>query len=146
MMKRLSIFFLAAAASFVVTWLAGWSVLHADLHLKKADATALTITPPKVLAPEPFNSAHAANPTTTRILALDRAKHLAFWTSVLKSKKHACDVVVRTMYEGTESGVDNWKIGCRNGHQYSISVNPDTQGSVCSQNTFSRSAEIVLGQ
>jgi hypothetical protein len=148
MMKRLFIFFLATAASFVVTWLAGWSVLHADLHVKKADATALTITPPEVLVPEPFNkTAHAANPTTTRILALDRAKHLAFWASVLRNKKLACDVVVRTIYEGgTESGVDNWKIGCRNGHQYSISVSPDTQGSVCNQNTFSRSAEIVLGQ
>jgi hypothetical protein len=145
MMKRLSIFFLAAAASFVVTWLSGWSVLHADLHLKKADAT--TIVLPNALVPEPFQTTHAANPTTMRILALDRAKHLAFWTSVLRNKKHACDVVVRTIYEGsTESGVDNWKIGCRNGHQYSISVNPDTQGSVCNQNTFSRSAEIAPGQ
>ena len=147
MMKRLSIFFLAAAASFVVTWLVGWSALHADLHVKKADATALTIVPPKVQVPEPFKTAQATNPTTMRILALDRAKHLAFWTSVLRNKKHACDVVVRTIYEGgTESGVDNWKIGCRNGHQYSISVNPDTQGSVCNQNTFSRSAEIAPGQ
>jgi len=142
MMKRLFIFFLAAAASFVVTWPVGWSVLDADLHLKKADATALTIVPPKALVPEPFKTAHAANHTTTRILALDRAKHLAFWTTVLKNKKHACGVVVRTMYEGgTASGVDNWKIGCRDGHQYSISINPDTQGSSCNQNTFSQGAE-----
>ena len=142
MMKRLFIFFLAAAASFVVMWLVVWSVLDADLHLKKADATALTIVPPNALVPEPFKTAHAANHTTTRILALDRAKHLAFWTSVLKNKKHACDVVVRTIYEGgTESGVDNWKIGCRNGHQYSIGITPDTQGSFCSQNTFAQRAE-----
>jgi hypothetical protein len=146
-MKRLSIFFLAVATSFVVTWLVGWSVLHADLHSKKADATALTIVPPKALVPEPFQTTHSANHTTLKILALDRAKHLAFWTSVLKNKKNACDVIVRTIYEGgTESGVDSWKISCRNGHQYSISVNPDTQGSVCNQNTFSRSAEIALGQ
>ena len=104
-MKRLFIFFLAAAASFVVTWPVGWSVLDADLHLKKADATALTIVPPKALVPEPFKTAHAANHTTTRILALDRAKHLAFWTSVLKNRKQACDAVVRTKYQGsTESG------------------------------------------
>jgi hypothetical protein len=142
MMKRLFIFSLAAAASFVVAWLVGWPVLLVDLHLKKADATALTMVPPKALVPEPFKTAHAANHTTMRILALDRAKHLAFWTSVLKNKKHVCDVVVRTMYEGgTESGVDNWKIGCRNGHQYSISINPDTHGSFCNQNTFARSTE-----
>jgi hypothetical protein len=140
MMKRLFIFFLAAAASFVVTWLLSWSVLDADLHLKKADATASTIVPSKAPVPEPFKTAHAANHTTTRILALDPAKHLAFWTSVLKNKKHACDVVVRTMYEGgTESGVDNWRIGCRDGNQYSISINPDAQGSVCNQNTFAQS-------
>ena len=73
---------------------------------------------------------------------MGRGKQLAFWASVLKNKKHACDVVVRTMYEGgTESGVDNWKIGCRDGHQYSISINPDTQGSSCNQNTFSQGAE-----
>jgi len=127
----------------------GWSVLDADLHLKKADATALTIVPPKALVPEPFKTAHAANHTTTRILAMGRGKHLAFWASVLKNKKHACGVVVRTMYEGgTASGVDNWKIGCRDGHQYSISINPDAQGSeaefpvsVCSGNAFARRAE-----
>jgi len=142
MMKRLFIFFLAAAASFVVTWLVGWSVLDAVLRWNKADATALNIVPPKALVPEPFKTTDTANHTTTRILALDRAKHLAFWTSVLKNKKHVCGVVVRTMYEGsTASGVDNWKIGCRDGHQYSISINPDTQGSSCNQNTFSQSAE-----
>ena len=117
-MKRSHIFSLVAAASFVVTWPVVWFVLDVDLHLKKADATALTIVPPKALVPEPFKTAHAANHTTTRILALDRAKHLAFWTSVLKNRKQACGVVVRTMYQGgTESGVDTWSIGCRDGNQ-----------------------------
>ena len=141
-MKRSFIFFLAAAASFVVTWLAVWFVLDADLHLKKADATASTIGPPKALVPEPFKTAHAANQTTTRILALDQAKHLAFWTFVLKDKKQACNAVVRTMYQGgTESGIDNWSIGCQDGNEYSISINPDAQGSVCNRNAFARSAE-----
>ena len=142
MMKRLFIFFLAAAASFVVTWLVVWSVLDADLHLKKADATASTIGPPKALVPEPFKTPHAANHTTARILALDQAKHLAFWAFVLKNKKQACDVVVRTTYQaGTESGVDNWSIGCRDGNEYSVSIDPDAQDSVCTRNAFARSAE-----
>jgi hypothetical protein len=141
MMKRSFIFLLAAAASFVVTWLAVWFVLDADLHLKKATTTS-TIAPSTAANPEPFKTAHAANQTTTRVLGLDRTKHLAFWTSVLKNKKHACDVVVRTTYEGgTESGVDNWRIGCQDGNQYSVSINPDAQGSVCNQNTFARGAE-----
>jgi hypothetical protein len=85
-MKRSFIFFLAAAASFVVTSLVVWFVLDADPLFRKADATTSTAVPSKAVAPEPFKTAHAANQTTTRILALDQAKQLAFWTFVLKGK------------------------------------------------------------
>jgi hypothetical protein len=142
MLKRSLIFSLAAAASFVVISLFVWFVLDADLHLKKANATTLTALSSRAVAPEPFKTAHAANPTTTRLLALDRAQHLAFWTVVLKNKKQVCDVVVRTMYQGgTESGVDNWSIGCQDGSKYSISINPDAQESVCTRNAFAPSTE-----
>jgi hypothetical protein len=142
MMKRLLIFSLAAATSFVVTWLVVWFVLDADPHLKKADATTSTAVSSKAVAPEPFKAAHAANQTTTRILALDQAKHLAFWTFVLKKRKQACNIVVRTMYQGgTESGIDSWSIGCQDGNEYSISINPDAQGSICNRNAFAQSAE-----
>lgn len=143
MLKRPLIVFLAAAASFVVTWPVVWFVLDADLHLNKAYATtSSTAVPSKAVASEPFKTAHAANQTTTRILALDQAKHLAFWTFVLKDKKQACNAVVRTMYQGgTESGIDNWSIRCQDGNEYSISINPDAQGSVCNRNAFARSAE-----
>jgi hypothetical protein len=145
MMKRSPILFLVAAASFAVIWLVPW---FADLPFRKADVTGSTAMPSKA-ASEPFKTAHAANKRTTRILALDQARHLAFWTSVLKNRKKACGVVVRTMYQGgTESGVDTWSIGCRDGNQYSISINPDVQGSeaefpvsVCSGSAFARSAE-----
>ena len=104
-MKRSHIFSLVAAASFVVTWPVVWFVLDVDLHLKKASATTSTAVPSNAVALELFKTAQAANPTTTRLLALDRAKHLAFWTSILKNRKQACDAVVRTRYQGkTESG------------------------------------------
>jgi len=149
MMNRSPIRFLVAAASFVLMWLVPWFVLDADLHFRKADATTSTVVPSKAVAPEPFKTAHAANQMTARILALDQAKHLSFWTSVLKNRKHACGVVVRTVYQGgTESGVDSWSIGCRDGNEYSISINPDAHVSeaefpvsVCSGNAFARSAE-----
>ena len=141
-MKRSFIFFLAAAASFVVTWLVVWFVLDADPLFRKADATTSTAVPSKAVASEPFKMAHAANQTTTRVLALDQAKHLAFWAFVLKNKKQACDVVVRTTYQGgTESGVDNWSIGCRDNNEYSVNIAPDAQDSVCTRNAFARSAE-----
>ena len=141
MLKRSLIFFLAAAASFVVTWPVVWFVLDADLQLKKANATTSTVLS-KAVAPEPFKMAHAANQMTTRLLTLDQEQHLAFWTGVLKNKKQACDVVVRTRYQGgTESGVDNWSIGCRNDNKYSVRINPDAEESVCTRNAFARSAK-----
>jgi hypothetical protein len=148
MTKRLQIIFLVTAASFVVIWLTAWFVLGADLHSTLANATASTAVPSRVLTPEPPKKAYAANQTTTRILALDQARHLAFWTSVLKNKKRACGVVVRTVYQGgTASGSDSWSIDCRDGNQYSISLGPDWQGSeaefpasVCNGNAFTRSA------
>ncbi|MEH2611789.1 hypothetical protein [Bradyrhizobium sp. AZCC 1693] len=141
-MRKRSLNFSAAAAGFVVTSLVVWFVLDADVHLKKADAATSTAVPSNAVAPELFKTPHAANQTTTRILALDRAKHLAFWTFILKNKKQACDVVVRTMYQGsTESGVDNWSISCQNGSVYSVSINPDAQRSFCIGNAFAPSAE-----
>jgi hypothetical protein len=141
MMKRSLVFFLAAAAC-VVAWLVVGFVLDADPNLKTVDATTSTAVPSRALAPEPFKMAHAANQTTTRILALEQAKRHAFWTFVLKSKKQACNVVIRTIYQGgTESGIDSWSIGCQDGNEYSISINPDAQGSVCNRNAFARIAE-----
>jgi hypothetical protein len=149
MTKRLLFLRLVAAASFGVIWLAAWFVLDADRHFEKANAATPTAVPSKVVAPEPFKSAHAANQMTARILALDQAKQLAFWTSVLKNKKQICNGAVRTMYlGGTESGGDSWSIRCRDGNQYSIRINPDAQGaeaefpvSACSGNAFARGDE-----
>ncbi len=140
MLKRSLIVFLAAAGSFVVAWPAVWLVLDADQVSKAAYAT--TAAQSTAAAPEPFKMTHAANQTTARILAMDRAKHLAFWTLVLKNKKLACGVVVRTAYQGgTESGVDNWSIGCRDGNEYSVNIEPSAQDAVCTGNAFARSAE-----
>src|SRR5205085_7988853 len=105
MRKRSPILSLVAVASFAVLWF----VLDADLHFRNAAPTTTTAMPTDVVAPEPFRTAYVANKRTMRILALDQAKHLAFWTSVLKNRKQACGAVVRTKYQGgSESGVDAW--------------------------------------
>jgi hypothetical protein len=141
MLKRLLIFFLAAVASFVVIGPVIWFVLDAELHLKKAAATTSNAMRSRFAAPESFKMAHDANQTTATILALDQAKNPAFWIFVLKNKKQTCDVVVRAVYlGGTDSGVDNWSIGCQDGNEYSIRINPDAQGSVCARNAFARIA------
>ena len=72
---------------------------------------------------------------------MDRAEYLAFWTLILKNRKLS-DAVVRTTYQGgTESGVDNWSIRCRDGYEYSVNIEPNAQDAVCTGNAFARSAE-----
>jgi hypothetical protein len=149
MMKRSLIFSSVAAMSVVIPWLVAWFVLDADARLNQADAATSTALPSKTPAPEPFKPDHAANRTTARILALDNAKQLDFWTFVLKNEKHGCDVVVRTMYQGgTKSGGDSWSIGCQDGNEYLISINPDAQESkpefsvlACNGRAFVKSGE-----
>jgi hypothetical protein len=149
MMKRSLTFSSVAAVSVIIPWLAVWFVPDADAHLNQADAATSTALPSNILAPEPFKPDRAANRTTARILALDKARQLDFWTFVLKNKKHGCDVVVRTMYQGvTKSGVDSWSIGCQDGNEYSISINPDAQDSksefpvlACDERAFVKSGE-----
>lgn len=137
MPKRPRIFLLAVIASFVFIGPIIWFGLDANLHLKNAGAATSASVRSEAVAPEPFQMAHAASETTTRMLRPDQAKHHAFWTSVLKKKKRACDVVVRAIYQGgTDSGIDSWSVSCQNGHTYSISINPNAQDSVCTQNTF----------
>lgn len=117
-------------------------VLDAQLHFRKAAAT--TAMSPEVVGPEPFSTTHAAHKMTMKILALDQAKHLAFWTSVLREQKHARAAVVWTVYQAPPNfGGDAWRIGCRNGNEYLITISPDAQGyeaefavSVCSGIAF----------
>jgi hypothetical protein len=137
MLRLLTFFVISAASLSPVVWLA----MDADLHLKTTDATTSTTVRSEIVAPEHFKTAHLANETTARILALEQAKRLAFWTLVLKSKRQTCDVVVRASYEGgTESGLDYWSVGCHDGNEYSISVEPDAKESVCVGNAFDRSS------
>ena len=130
---RLPVLFVIAVASLSpVAWLS----LPADLSFQTADGTA-----PRSDDPRHFDMARAANQTTAKILALDEARRLAFWTVVLKNRKQACDSVVRASYTGaTGSGLDQWSVACRDGNEYSVSVEPNAKDSVCVGNAFDRSA------
>ncbi|MGY3615319.1 hypothetical protein [Bradyrhizobium sp. USDA 10063] len=130
--KRLPILFIVAAASL---WLVGWFAMDVDLHLKQADATTSTAVRSQIRPPVHFETAHAANQTTMRILALDQAKRLTFWTLVLKGKKQTCNLVVRASYQGgLESGPDYWSVGCQNGNVYTMAVDAGEKDSVCTGN------------
>jgi len=110
-----------------------------ELNFHKADGTAPTVGHSDVSIH--FEVAGVANQTTARILALDEPRRLAFWTLVLKSRKQTCDGVVRASHTGaTGAGLDQWTVVCRDGNEYSISVEPNAKDSVCVGNAFDRSA------
>jgi hypothetical protein len=134
-LKTPVLFVIAVAAVSPVAWLA----VQADLNTQKANDTAPTVSRSGVAGH--FEAGRVPNQTTARILALDEARRLAFWTIVLKNRKQACDVVVRASYTGANgSGLDLWSVGCRDGNQYSLSVEPNAKDSVCVGNAFDRSA------
>jgi hypothetical protein len=133
MPKLLTLSVIAAASLSPVAWF----TLHPDLDFKQTDARTSAAARSEVVLPEHFEMARAANQTTTRILALDQAKRLAFWTRVLRSRKQTCDVVVRASYTGAaESGLDYWSLVCLDGNAYSVSVEPNAQDSFCFGNAF----------
>jgi hypothetical protein len=135
-MLRLPGFLVIAAASLLPL---AWLSVQGDLPLKKAEATASIAVRSEL--PRHFEMASVPNQTTARIVALDRVKRLSFWAFILKSRKQACDVVVGAWYAGVaDSGHDQWSVACRDGNQYSISVERDAKNSVCVGNAFDRSA------
>jgi len=132
---RLPVLFAIAVASLSVAWLS----LQADWNFQKVDDTAPAVGGSE--APRHFDVARAANQTTAKILALDETRRLAFWTLVLKNRRQTCDIVVRASYTGANgSGIDQWAVVCRDGNEYSISVEPNAKDSVCVGNAFDRSA------
>jgi hypothetical protein len=113
--------------------------VQTDLNLQEADGAAMAVT--RSDGPRRFEASRVPNETTARILALDEPRRFAFWTLVLKNRKQACDAVVRASYSGgTPSGLDYWTVRCRDGNQYSISVEPNAKDSVCVGDAFDRSA------
>ena len=134
-MRRPVLFTIAVASLPPIAWLS----VQADLNFKKANGAAPTALQSDVS--KHFDAARVANQTTARILALDEARRLAFWTIVLKSRKQNCDMVVRASYTGaTAAGLDQWTVVCRDGNEYSINVEPNAKDSVCVGNAFDRSA------
>lgn len=135
MLKMPGFFVVAAASLLPLVWLS----MQGDLSSEKAETTASIALQSEL--PRHFEMSSVPNQTTTRIVALDQAKRLSFWAFILKSRKQACDVVVRAWYAGVaDSGHDQWSVACRDGNQYSISVERDAKNSVCVGHAFDRSA------
>ena len=132
---RLPVLFVIAVASILpVAWLS----VQVDLKSQKVDGASPAGTSSDIS--KRFEAARIPNETSARILGLDEARRLAFWSLVLKSRRQSCDAVVRASYAGaTGAGLDQWTVACRDGNHYSISVEPNAKDSVCVGNAFDRS-------
>jgi hypothetical protein len=66
--------------------------------------------------------AAAQNVVGQFLLELDNGERNAAFTLMLRDSERRCDQVVRTMFNGTVLGVDDWEALCKNRNAYSISV------------------------
>jgi hypothetical protein len=57
--------------------------------------------------------ASAQNVHSKRFLGMSESARNELWARFLTVSGEKCDAVVRTMYQGTAVGTDEWSVGCR---------------------------------
>jgi hypothetical protein len=68
------------------------------------------------------NQVSAQNLVSQRLLELDDDERNASFTLILKDSDRRCDQVIRTLFNGTILGVDEWEALCEDRNAYSLSV------------------------
>src|SRR6266540_570759 len=54
----------------------------------------------------------------------------AAFTHLLHGSNERCDWVIRTLFNGTALGLDNWEVLCRDRNSYSLSIPPEVNADV----------------
>ena len=66
--------------------------------------------------------ASAQNQVSQQLSELDENERNAAFTLMLRDSNRKCDQVIRTLFNGTVLGVDEWEALCKDRSSYSISV------------------------
>ena len=66
--------------------------------------------------------ASSQNVVSQQFLELDDDQRNAAFTLMLRDSNRKCNQVIRTLFNGTVLGVDEWEALCRDRNSYSISV------------------------
>ena len=66
--------------------------------------------------------ASAQNQVSQQLSELDEDERNAAFTLMLRDSNRKCDQVIRTLFNGTVLGVDEWEALCKDRSSYSISV------------------------
>src|SRR4030095_3678918 len=74
--------------------------------------------------------APAQNGASQILLALSEDERNAVFTHLLHGSNERCDWVIRTLFNGTALGLDNWEVLCRDRNSYSLSIPPEVNADV----------------
>jgi len=74
--------------------------------------------------------ASAQNDASQGLLALSEDDRNAALTYLLQSSSEKCDRVIRTLFNGSALGLDNWEVLCRDRNSYSLSMSPGVNTNV----------------
>jgi hypothetical protein len=76
------------------------------------------------------SQAPAQNDASQGLLALSEDDRNAALTYLLQGSSEKCDRVIRTLFNGTALGVDNWEVLCRDRNLYSLSIPPGVNTNI----------------
>jgi hypothetical protein len=82
------------------------------------------------LGPLTSLQAIAQNNPSQILLALSEDERNAAFTRVLQGSNEKCDRVLRTLFNGTALGLDNWEVLCRDRNSYSLSIPPEINADI----------------
>jgi hypothetical protein len=76
------------------------------------------------------SQATAQNNASQVLLALSEDERNAAFTRLLHESNEKCDGVLRTLFNGTALGLDNWEVLCRDQNSYSLSIPPELSAHI----------------
>jgi hypothetical protein len=76
------------------------------------------------------SQATAQNKASQILLALSEDERNAAVTRLLRGSNEKCDQVIRTLFNGTELGLDEWEALCHDRNSYSFIVPPDLSAGI----------------
>ena len=76
------------------------------------------------------SQAMTQNNASQMLLALSEDERNAAFTHLLQESNGKCDRVLRTLFNGTALGLDNWEVLCRDRNSYSLSIPPELNADI----------------
>jgi hypothetical protein len=76
------------------------------------------------------SQAPAQNDASQILLTLSEDDRNAAFTHLLQGSSEKCDRVIRTLFNGSALGLDNWEVLCRDRNSYSLSVPPEVNADI----------------